>query len=175
MGPRAGLDRCRKSRLHRDSIPGPSSPSPVAIPTKTICRTTQTVWKSAGRAPSLDECGPCPVFGRVRAVPRLCGNFTARARFVKISEMTAVLYFGEKMDSFAWARSVFYYNLGGIRYWNAACTWQCIPASVRYVKTAVSQECSFARKLCMFARIWSCLQKFTKFGQCKPRFMCRGK
>jgi len=26
VGPRAVLDRCRKSRLHRDSIPGPSSP-----------------------------------------------------------------------------------------------------------------------------------------------------
>jgi hypothetical protein len=26
MGPRAGLDRCGKSRHHRDSIPGPSSP-----------------------------------------------------------------------------------------------------------------------------------------------------
>ena len=25
VGPRAGLDRCGKSRLHRDSIPGPSS------------------------------------------------------------------------------------------------------------------------------------------------------
>jgi len=25
VGLRAGLDRCRKSRLHRDSIPGPSS------------------------------------------------------------------------------------------------------------------------------------------------------
>ena len=33
MGPRAGLDRCGKSRPHRDSIPGPSSPQPVAIPT----------------------------------------------------------------------------------------------------------------------------------------------
>ena len=32
VGPRAGLDRCGKSRLpHRDSIPGPSSPQPVAI------------------------------------------------------------------------------------------------------------------------------------------------
>jgi len=31
--PRAGLDRCRKSRPHRDSIPGASSPYPVAIPT----------------------------------------------------------------------------------------------------------------------------------------------
>ena len=28
----AGLDRCGKSRPHRDSIPGPSSPKPVAIP-----------------------------------------------------------------------------------------------------------------------------------------------
>jgi len=26
VGPRAGLDRCEKSRPHRDSIPGPSSP-----------------------------------------------------------------------------------------------------------------------------------------------------
>ena len=34
VGPRAGLDRCIKSRPHRDSIPGPSSPWPVAIPTE---------------------------------------------------------------------------------------------------------------------------------------------
>jgi hypothetical protein len=34
MGPRAGLDVCEKSRPHRDSIPGPSSPWPVAIPTE---------------------------------------------------------------------------------------------------------------------------------------------
>ena len=26
MSPRARLDGCRKSRLHRDSIPGPSNP-----------------------------------------------------------------------------------------------------------------------------------------------------
>jgi hypothetical protein len=31
VGPRAGLDRCGKSRPHRDSIPRPSSPQPVAI------------------------------------------------------------------------------------------------------------------------------------------------
>jgi hypothetical protein len=34
VSPRVGLDVCEKSRLHRDSIPGPSSPQPVAIPTK---------------------------------------------------------------------------------------------------------------------------------------------
>ena len=33
MVPRAGLDRCGKSRPRRDSIPGPSSPQPVAIKT----------------------------------------------------------------------------------------------------------------------------------------------
>ena len=33
VGPRAGLDGCGKSRPHRDSIPGPSSPWRVAIPT----------------------------------------------------------------------------------------------------------------------------------------------
>ena len=34
MGPGAGVDRCGKSRPHRDSIPGLSSPEPVAIPTE---------------------------------------------------------------------------------------------------------------------------------------------
>ena len=34
VGPRAGLDRIGKSRPHRDSIPGPSSPWPVVIPTE---------------------------------------------------------------------------------------------------------------------------------------------
>ena len=34
MGPRAGLDRCGKSLPHRDSIPGTSSPYPVAITTE---------------------------------------------------------------------------------------------------------------------------------------------
>ena len=33
MGLRAGLDRCGKSRPYRHSIPGPSSPLAVAIPT----------------------------------------------------------------------------------------------------------------------------------------------
>ena len=33
VSPRAGLDGCRKSRPHLDSIPGPSSPKPVAMPT----------------------------------------------------------------------------------------------------------------------------------------------
>ena len=33
MGSRAGLDGCGKSRPYRDSIPGPSIPQPVAIPT----------------------------------------------------------------------------------------------------------------------------------------------
>ena len=34
VGPKASLDMCGKSRLHRDSIPGPSSPYRVAIPTE---------------------------------------------------------------------------------------------------------------------------------------------
>jgi len=33
VDPRAGLDRCGKSP-HRDSIPGPSSPLPVAVLTE---------------------------------------------------------------------------------------------------------------------------------------------
>ena len=33
VGLRAGLDKCGKSRSHRDSNPGPSSPQAVAIPT----------------------------------------------------------------------------------------------------------------------------------------------
>jgi len=38
---RAGLDGCGKSRLHRDSIPGPPSPYRVAIPTE-LSRPTST-------------------------------------------------------------------------------------------------------------------------------------
>ena len=34
MGPRAGLDRCGKSRPQRDSIPGSSSPQSVATTTE---------------------------------------------------------------------------------------------------------------------------------------------
>ena len=34
MSPRAGLDRCGKSRPNQDSIPGPSSPQPVPILTE---------------------------------------------------------------------------------------------------------------------------------------------
>jgi len=34
VGPRAGLDGCGKTRPHWDSIPGPSSPQRVAIPTE---------------------------------------------------------------------------------------------------------------------------------------------
>jgi hypothetical protein len=33
VGPRAGLEECEKPRPHRVSIPGPSSPWRVAIPT----------------------------------------------------------------------------------------------------------------------------------------------
>ena len=36
MGPRAGLDRCGKSRHHRDSIPGPSSQKTVATLTELL-------------------------------------------------------------------------------------------------------------------------------------------
>jgi hypothetical protein len=36
VGLRASLDVCEKSRPHRDSIPGPSSPQPVAIPTEEL-------------------------------------------------------------------------------------------------------------------------------------------
>ena len=41
MGPRAGLDRCGKSRPHRDSMSGPSSPKRVDIPTE-LSRPTNT-------------------------------------------------------------------------------------------------------------------------------------
>ena len=41
VGPRAGLDRCGKSRFYRDSIPGTSSPQPVAIPTE-LSRSTHS-------------------------------------------------------------------------------------------------------------------------------------
>ena len=36
MGHRAVLDKCEKSCPNRDSIPGPSSPKPDAIPTEPL-------------------------------------------------------------------------------------------------------------------------------------------
>jgi hypothetical protein len=39
VGPRAGLQGCGKSRPHRDSILGPSSPQRVFIPTVMLCTT----------------------------------------------------------------------------------------------------------------------------------------
>jgi hypothetical protein len=42
MGLTAGLDECGKSRPHRDSIPGPSSPQRVAIPTEQLRPTGRT-------------------------------------------------------------------------------------------------------------------------------------
>jgi hypothetical protein len=45
VGPRAGLDGCRKSRSRRNSIPGPSSPQPVAIPIELSRHTlTKRTW-----------------------------------------------------------------------------------------------------------------------------------
>ena len=42
VGPRSGLDGCGKSRPHQDSIPGPSSPWQVTIPTE-LSRPTMIV------------------------------------------------------------------------------------------------------------------------------------
>jgi hypothetical protein len=43
VGPRAGLDGCGKSRSHWESIPGSSSPQPVAIPNEL---SQSTVWNN---------------------------------------------------------------------------------------------------------------------------------
>ena len=51
VGPRAGLDRYGKSRSHRDSIPGPSSPYPVAIPTELPGPRTSYVVKKFNSQP----------------------------------------------------------------------------------------------------------------------------
>jgi hypothetical protein len=45
VGPRAGLDVCEKSHPQRDSIPGPSSPYSVAIPTELPGPHAVTVYK----------------------------------------------------------------------------------------------------------------------------------
>jgi hypothetical protein len=61
VGLRAGLDRYEKSRPHRDSITGPSSPLPVATPTDLPCplvsNGTEYIvgFLSRKRAPLLDD------------------------------------------------------------------------------------------------------------------------
>jgi hypothetical protein len=64
VGPRSGLDRCGKSRLHRNSIPGPSSPQQVAIPTALsrpsvkISSVSQNVWGGGRFTAALLHCCP---------------------------------------------------------------------------------------------------------------------
>ena len=58
VGPAVGVDGCGKISPHRDSIPGPSSPMPVAVPANFIrtvdstfaapCKVV-TVWEHRGR------------------------------------------------------------------------------------------------------------------------------
>jgi len=52
-GPRSDLDECGKLLPHRDSIPGPSSPQRVAIPTELSGPTKQKVDKMCSRSPYL--------------------------------------------------------------------------------------------------------------------------
>ena len=52
LGPRAGLDGCGKSRPQRDSIPGPSSPWGVAIPTE-LSRPTKHTCPPVGFEPTI--------------------------------------------------------------------------------------------------------------------------
>ena len=82
MGPRASLDRCGKSRPHKDSNPGPSSPYPVAMIYDMIYLLTAIGLPPGGSThlhtnntqnntnnnrttqitTNVEECGPCPVF-----------------------------------------------------------------------------------------------------------------
>ena len=49
MDPRDGLDGCGKSRPHWDSIPGPSSPQRVAIPTElSLPHEIIKIWLNSG-------------------------------------------------------------------------------------------------------------------------------
>jgi hypothetical protein len=55
VGPRADLDVCEKSRPHRDSIPGPSSPQPDAIPTELSRPTLLYEFKTKYKLPKNDS------------------------------------------------------------------------------------------------------------------------
>jgi hypothetical protein len=57
VGPRAGLDGFGKSRHNRDSIPGPSSLQPVAIPTELSRPTDSASNRSKYQEYSLGEGG----------------------------------------------------------------------------------------------------------------------
>ena len=58
VGLRTGLDRCGKSRLHRDSIPGPSSPQAIVIPTTIPSPTVQTFYGPKLKQGSVVSSGP---------------------------------------------------------------------------------------------------------------------
>ena len=57
VGPRTGLDRCGKSRSYRDSIPGQSMPSPVAIP-NTLPTQLTNKWGAESNCPHVHARSP---------------------------------------------------------------------------------------------------------------------
>jgi hypothetical protein len=58
VGPRVRLDGCEKSRPHRDSIPGPSSPQSVAINSSTVY--VYKLQNTTGMSRlKIDQLGPC--------------------------------------------------------------------------------------------------------------------
>ena len=79
MGLTAGVDECGKSRPHRDSMPGPSSPWRVSIPTE-LPRLQQSV--NSVTIPSL-SCSNVE-----RGIPLLyCRQSICRYRAVKSREL----------------------------------------------------------------------------------------
>ena len=73
MSPRVGLDRYGKSRPHRDSNPGPSSPQPVAIPTELPgpqCYAINTIV--------IDEYDIIPATKTGSKVPSVCNGIDHR-------------------------------------------------------------------------------------------------
>ena len=81
VGPRAGPDRCGKSRPHLDSIPGPSSPQRVTIPTELSQSTLSTIhtMKLLYCLFKVMNCGTLPL------QPRAVNGWNMEKQYAKLS------------------------------------------------------------------------------------------
>jgi hypothetical protein len=80
VGPADVLDGCEKSRCHRDSILGPSSPWRVSIPTELFRLPTYTGVKGKDIPVSMNACGGSRVIA-----PGCFAPVNARVIYTKIT------------------------------------------------------------------------------------------
>ena len=105
VGPRTGLERCGKPHLHRDSIPGPSSLQPVAIPTTPPGPHTR--WNRVVNV-SFRPLNPQLQTFDTRLLQNRVGPGPVRAFWKRARKPDPAENGGSFDNSFIWAKKVFF-------------------------------------------------------------------